>query len=60
MLLDYKTDRVDSGTDPDGETLVRRYALQLRIYADALASLTGKKVGEMLIYSFSLGKTIAI
>ena len=55
VLLDYKTDRVR-----DAETLKRRYLKQLELYADALEQLTGKKVKERLIYSFALGRTIAL
>ena len=55
VVLDYKTDRVDSA-----EELVRRYAAQLEHYAHALEKLTHKKVKEKLIYSFALDKVIAL
>ena len=60
VLLDYKTDRVARDTDPEGATLVRRYGLQLSIYADALRRMTGKEVSEVLIYSFALRKCIPV
>ena len=60
ILLDYKTDRVDGHSDPEGETLIRRYRLQLSIYADALRSMTGMDTDEALIYSFALRKCIPV
>ena len=55
VLVDYKTDRVKSG-----EELVRRYAVQLRIYSEALERLTGKKVKERYIYSFRLNDAVPV
>lgn len=49
VLLDYKTDSV-----PDMESLWNRYRVQLEYYQEALERLTGKKVKEMLLYSFHL------
>ena len=60
VVLDYKTDRVAEKDDPEGETLIRRYRLQLSIYADALRSMTGLETDEVLIYSFALGKCIPV
>lgn len=54
VLLDYKTDR----TDKDGQTLIDRYALQLRLYARAIERLTGKIVKAKYIYSFMLNREI--
>ena len=51
VLLDYKTDRVDSM-----EELWNRYETQLDHYQEALERLTGKPVKERILYSFSLGK----
>ena len=53
VVLDYKTDRVNSGTE-----LKNKYQMQLDYYAKALERLTGKKVKERLIYSFALGQEI--
>lgn len=53
VVLDYKTDRVFSGQE-----LEDKYQEQLRLYARALEQITGKKVKEKIIYSFSLGKEI--
>jgi len=53
VLLDYKTDKVKEGYE-----LVKRYALQLDYYQEALEKITGKKVKERIIYSFTLGEVI--
>lgn len=61
VLLDYKTDRVDSGHE-----LVDRYGAQLQLYAEALERIydrTGErilKVKEKLLYSFRLGEVIEV
>lgn len=55
VIVDYKTDRIFRG-----EELAERYRAQLVYYGKALEMMTGKKVKERLIYSFTLGKTIAV
>ena len=55
VVLDYKTDRVSHESE-----LSERYHAQLDYYAKALEQLTGKKVKEKLIYSFSLQRTIEV
>ena len=55
VLLDYKTD-----SKVDEEELIKRYRAQLKYYAKALEKLEKKKVKEVLIYSFFLGKTIEL
>ncbi len=56
VLLDYKTDRVETP-----EELAQRYRAQLLLYADALdRSFSGKKVKEILIYSFRLNQMIRV
>ena len=55
VLVDYKTDKVGYGGI--GE-LVKKYEVQLDHYAKALERLTGKRVKEKVIYSFSLGKEV--
>lgn len=57
ILVDYKTDFVMKGQE---EKLVERYKTQLDYYARAIESVTGKKVNEKIIYSFSIGKTIEV
>lgn len=53
VVLDYKTDRVCTS----GE-LLDKYRIQLEYYARALEQVTGKKVREKIIYSFTLQKEI--
>ena len=55
MVLDYKTDQIFSEN-----ILVEKYHGQLDYYARALEQLTGKKVKEKIIYSFTLGKEIIL
>ena len=55
VLLDYKTDHVK-----EENALKERYAVQLRLYAEALEQLTGKKVKEKLIYSVALRRVILL
>ncbi len=57
VLVDYKTDYVEQGQEKE---LAERYRTQLNYYARALEQLTGKRVREKVIYSFSLGKEIMI
>jgi len=54
VLLDYKTDRVDSS-----EELIIRYKDQLLLYKDALERLFGTVKGT-LIYSYRLKEVISI
>lgn len=55
VVLDYKTDKVFSA-----DKLIEKYHGQLDYYARALEQLTGKKVKEKIIYSFTLGKEIRV
>lgn len=55
VVLDYKTDKAKCG-----EELAEKYQEQLRYYAKALEQMSGKKVKEKIIYSFSLKKEIYI
>ena len=54
-LIDYKTDRISSG-----EELAGLYRAQLELYRRALEQLTGKKVGEMILYSTFLRRQIML
>ena len=54
-VLDYKTDRVDSGDE-----LVKRYKKQLDYYGAAVKKLTGLEIDRLLIYSFALGTTVVV
>ncbi|MDO4648258.1 MAG: helicase-exonuclease AddAB subunit AddA, partial [Eubacteriales bacterium] len=55
VLVDYKTDRVRPGQEGH---LLELYHVQLEDYACALERMTGRKVKEVYIYSFALGKQI--
>ncbi len=55
IILDFKTDRIT-----DEEKLKSAYAEQLNIYAAACAKIFEKPIGECLLYSFRLGKTVKI
>lgn len=57
VLVDYKTDFARIGDEPK---LVERYRKQFELYKAALESVSGVKVKEMILYSFSLGKAIPI
>ena len=57
ILVDYKTDRVWDGT---GQCLIDLYHVQLEDYAKALERLTGRKIKETYIYSFTLGKELPL
>lgn len=57
VLVDYKTDRVYPGEE---RKLVELYHTQLEDYAQALERMTGKKVKEKYIYSFTLNKVIML
>ncbi len=55
IILDFKTDRITNE-----EKLKTAYAEQLNIYASACAKIFEKPIGECLLYSFKLGKTVKI
>lgn len=56
VLMDYKTDRVS--LEGGAEELIRKYHAQLQYYKRTLEQLTGKRVKETYIYSFSLEQVI--
>ena len=55
VLVDYKTDQVDTAAE-----LVDRYRSQMLFYKQALETLLGLPVTEMLLYSFALGKEVPV
>lgn len=57
VLVDYKTDRVKRGQE---QKLIDLYHVQLEDYARALERMTGKRVKEKIIYSFTLHKEILL
>ncbi len=54
ILCDYKTDVLPA------DALAERYHSQLDLYRQALERITGRPVGEALLYSLHLGKEIPI
>ena len=50
VLVDYKTDRVKRGQE---QKLIDLYHVQLEDYARAMERMTGKRVKEKIIYSFT-------
>lgn len=58
VLVDYKTDKVSR--NGGAEELVKRYRIQLEQYGQALEQLTGKRVKEKIIYSFTLNQEISV
>ena len=57
VLVDYKTDKVRKGEE---QHLIDHYHTQLEDYAQALERMLQKKVKEIYIYSFTLGKMIPV
>ena len=55
VLVDYKTN-----VNITPEKLIEEYKGQLMIYKAALEEMTGMKVKECLLYSFTLGEAIAV
>ncbi|XCP86290.1 helicase-exonuclease AddAB subunit AddA [Roseburia hominis] len=55
VVLDYKTDRVQKAQE-----LVDKYQEQLHLYGRALEQMTGKRVKEKIIYSFTLAEEISL
>jgi len=55
VLVDYKTDRVKTGQE-----LCDRYRDQMLFYKQALQTILGLPVKEMLLYSFALGDTVEV
>jgi len=57
-LVDFKTDRVRG---EEGEKILRqRHGEQLRLYRLAVEKITGKAVTHLILYSFSLGKSVTV
>ena len=57
IIVDFKTDRVSELTVAD---FIKKHTPQLAYYSRALGRITGKKVSEVLLYSFALGREISI
>lgn len=55
VLVDYKTDALRPGEEGK---LVERYRTQMKLYKEALETMTGCRVKECILYSFSLQKEV--
>ena len=55
VLIDFKSDNVN-----DEQEILNRYALQLKIYREALEKRMQKKVKKTIIYSTKFNKYINI
>ena len=55
ILVDYKTDKV-----ADAAELIDRYRSQMQFYKQALETIFGLPVSEMLLYSFALGEAVEV
>ena len=61
VLLDYKTDRIQAhfAEEPAlSKELLGRYAVQLRVYSEAIESILQIKVSEKVLYLFDIGKEL--
>ena len=56
-ILDFKTDRVD---EANLDAAVRRYALQVQTYADALSRIYELPVKQTLLYFFRLNRFVQV
>ena len=55
ILVDFKTDKLDNEQD-----FIDRYKIQLKIYKDAINTLTDYNIYKTYIYSFNLNKEIEL
>ncbi len=55
ILVDYKTDK-----DTDPQKITKRYALQIRLYAEAVETMLGKPVAERYLYLLHDGKILSL
>ncbi|SDF30161.1 helicase-exonuclease AddAB subunit AddA [Sporolituus thermophilus] len=55
VLIDYKTDQVKDGTE-----LIKRYDVQLKLYAAAMEAIFRQPVKEIYLYVFSTGQTVPV
>ncbi|MEG6584291.1 helicase-exonuclease AddAB subunit AddA [Dendrosporobacter sp. 1207_IL3150] len=55
ILVDYKTDKVNSGSE-----LADKYAIQISLYAEAIEAIYKMPVKERYLYVFSTGEVIKV
>lgn len=59
VLLDYKTDQIYPG-GPTPEETACRYQVQLQLYGEALAGITGIPVKERILFLLSTGQAFTL
>ena len=59
VLVDYKTDQIYPG-GPTPEETASRYQVQLQLYGEALAGITGIPVKERILFLLSIGQAFAL
>lgn len=57
VLVDYKTDSM-KGERP--EDIIDRYRMQLKLYRDALETISGRRIKESYLYMFSTNKAVKV
>jgi ATP-dependent helicase/nuclease subunit A len=55
IIIDFKTDR-----NKDENALLEAYSEQLKIYSKALQKILNRRVSQLYIYSFTIGKFIEV
>ena len=58
VLIDYKTDRIDSDDNTMIERMKSKYGLQIEVYGDAIESIINKSIDERYLYMLSSGEFI--
>lgn len=58
-LLDYKTDKLNDN-DWEISSFIERHRTQLQYYKIAVERITGKKVTDMILYSFALKRDVRV
>ena len=63
VLLDYKTDKIQShfAQEPAlSNEIIGRYAVQLRVYSEAIESILQINVNQKVLYLFDIGKELYV
>lgn len=63
ILLDYKTDRIQPHFSKEpalSKEIQDRYAVQLRVYSEAIEAILHIKVSDKIVYLFDSGQTVQV
>lgn len=64
VLIDYKTDKIEGrfngGFEEALPVLKERYAVQVKLYSEALEQIWGEEVSQVCLYFFDSGKAISM